>query len=892
MQNNNPTSVKAWHTSHYLLITIISLTSLLNNEVIATSSTQRPTPIHELEATSANALPMSTNDWGETLTSPAAQLRLGETDSQPDWQIDTTQRPLVQAFYKSVYNGSNHTTPTWTGSIADCEAGTTDPAFRQAILARINYFRAMAGVPATIRLDENLSTKAQQAALMMSANHNLSHYPSSSWDCYSAEGAEAAGNSNLSWGTYGPEAISSYMDDYGSNNAQVGHRAWLLKPQQSTMGTGDVPASSYYRAANAIWVTASSDNTTATLRDPYIAWPPQGYMPYSITPNRWSLEKPGADFTNAQITVSQAGVEQNITVESYSNGRLVWHLADRDPNQSSAWPRPTQDTAYDVSVSNISTANGTEDYQYRVTIFDPLQDTADTLAAEVDGSNQPSAGISSYYTLGGVADALHYQARLAEITASSGAYNAEDNSLAIIDHSSDSYTLRNIGGYNNPSYIYKLSPESRFESFQLADTYIPSGSSELSFKSRLGYATTEQVATVQVSRDGGVNWQTVYEQAGESDDENAPPVDENFVEHRVSLADYAGRFITVRFNYAYSGVHYVGHEKNVSFLVDDITISNSERLVNETLLSPNSNHQISFIPALDKQYALAARATLWEGYPALEWGAAMKISPSAAPALEDLQLNVRAFLQGAFDPTQQMMRDNLRAAALIPSQQPYNSTPFNYNGTETANPDLLTETGANAPVDWVLVELRHANDPSIIVAQQAALLQRDGDIMQADTGADTLILPNLPADSYYLAIRHRNHLGIMTAQAISLSTTPATVDFTQSSTATYGENARSLNNDVALMWAGDINGDQRLIAAGPDNDSSLILSQILNAADNTSYASNYRLNGYAATDLNLDGSILYAGAGNDVNLLAINILLHPNNPDFTFNYIISATFPD
>jgi len=835
---------------------------------------------------------MPKDDREETSTSPSAQLRLGETDSQPDWQIDTTQRSLVQAFYKSVYNGSNHTTPAWTGSIANCEAGTIDPAFRQAVLARINYFRAMAGVPATIRLDETLSTKAQQAALMMSANHDLSHYPSSSWDCYSAEGAEAAGSSNLSLGVYGPNAISSYIEDYGANNTTVGHRAWLLKPQQSTMGIGDVPASSYYRPANAIWVTASSDPTTVTMRDDYLAWPPQGYVPYSITPTRWSLEKPNADFNNAQVTVKQAGVEQNVTIESYSNGRLVWHLVDSNPNQNNDWPQPNQDINYDISVSNISTPNGTEDYQYRVTVFDPLQDTDDTLAAQVNGAEQPSAGISSYYTLDGITNALNYQGRLAEITDSSGVYNAEDDSLAIVDHTSDAYTLRNIGGYNNPSYIYKLSPESRFESFQLADTYIPSSSSELSFKARLGYATTKQVATVPVSRDGGVNWQTVYTQAGESNDEDAPPVDDSFVEHRISLADYAGRFISVRFNYAYDGFHYVGNDKNVSFLVDDITLSHSERVVEETLLSPNNNNQVSFIPERDKQYALAGRATLWEDYPALEWGAAMKIDPSAAPALEDLQLNLRAFLQGPFNPTEQMMRDGLRAAALIPSQQPYDRAPFNYDGTETAATDRLAETGANAPVDWVLVELRHANDPSVIVAQQAALLQRDGDIMQAETSADTLIFPDLPADSYYIAIRHRNHLGIMTANPIHLSTTPTQVDFTQSTTPTHGDNARSLNNEHALMWAGDINGDQRLIAAGPNNDSSFILSQILSAANNTSHASNYRLSGYTATDLNMDGSTLYAGGGNDLNLLAINILLHPQNPNFTFNYIIGSTLPN
>ena len=82
----------------------------------------------------------------------------------------------------------------WTGSVVANVPGTTTQAFQAAVAARINWFRAMAGVPPSIILDPIYSAKDQQAALMFSANHAISHTPPTSWIDYSVEGAEAAGN--------------------------------------------------------------------------------------------------------------------------------------------------------------------------------------------------------------------------------------------------------------------------------------------------------------------------------------------------------------------------------------------------------------------------------------------------------------------------------------------------------------------------------------------------------------------------------------------------------------------------------------------------------------------------------------------------------------------------
>lgn len=96
----------------------------------------------------------------------------------------------------------------------------------------------MAGVPADIKIDAAWSTNSQQAALMMTANVQLSHFPPNTWTCWTEAGSQAAGNSNLALGTYGAESIDAFMEDYGDGNAAVGHRRWILYPYTRRMGTG------------------------------------------------------------------------------------------------------------------------------------------------------------------------------------------------------------------------------------------------------------------------------------------------------------------------------------------------------------------------------------------------------------------------------------------------------------------------------------------------------------------------------------------------------------------------------------------------------------------------------------------------------------------------------
>ncbi len=292
--------------------------------------------------------------------------------------IDPTDRQTSLDYFNQVYRASEGIPISWTGSHADCNAGETSPTFREAVQLRINYFRSMAGVPGTIQLSDEYSRKAQQAALMMSVNGQLSHNPPPSWLCYTAEGAQAAGSSNLFLGVYGPAAITGYMEDPGSGNYFVGHRRWILYPQTLQMGTGDIPNTGGYWPSNALWVFDENMwNPRPETREEYVAWPPPGYTPYQVVFPRWSFAYADADFSGATVAMSSGG--QNIpvalqpVVNGYGENTFVWV-----PDIPIGSPPPT-DITYEVTVTGVKVNGVPHIFTYQVILFDP-----GTLSAKPD----------------------------------------------------------------------------------------------------------------------------------------------------------------------------------------------------------------------------------------------------------------------------------------------------------------------------------------------------------------------------------------------------------------------------------------------------------------------------------------------------------------------------
>jgi hypothetical protein len=259
----------------------------------------------------------------------------------------------------------------------------------------------MAGVPSGTVFSDIYNGKTQDAALMMSVNSSLNHYPPSSWQCYSADGAEAAGKSNLCLGLSGWNAINLYMEDPGIDS--VGHRRWILYPQTQTMGTGDIPSGS---ASNALWILDSNfSGPRPSTRDEFVSWPPPGYVPYQVVFPRWSFSYPAADFSAATITMTSGGANISVAVAAIANGygenSIVWI-----PNYGNILPKPSKDTMFSVVIGNVLIGGTPHGFEYAVTIFDP--DAVNTIYVSTDG-----------YCSGNTPCSLHIQDGIASASAPS-----------------------------------------------------------------------------------------------------------------------------------------------------------------------------------------------------------------------------------------------------------------------------------------------------------------------------------------------------------------------------------------------------------------------------------------------------------------------------------------
>lgn len=192
-------------------------------------------------------------------------------------------------------------------------------------------------------------------------------------------------------------------------------------------------------------------------------------------------------------------------------------------------------------------------------------------------------------------------------------------------------------------------------------------------------------------------------------------------------------------------------------------------------------------------------------------------------------LNARVYLEGASSGG--AMTTLLRSAGLIPLSQPFTGAPWNYAGPESV------DSVPAGVVDWVLLSLRTGMTSATRVSRRAGFLKSDGSVTDLD-GTSPVSFPGVGLGTYYVVVRHRNHIPAMTASARPLNAPADSCDFTAGPSQYFGGQAKALAGGKYGLYGGDYSGDSFIdIAdfAGPDN---------------TMFQSGYR-----ASDLNLDGFI-------------------------------------
>lgn len=120
-------------------------------------------------------------------------------------------------------------------------------------------------------------------------------------------------------------------------------------------------------------------------------------------------------------------------------------------------------------------------------------------------------------------------------------------------------------------------------------------------------------------------------------------------------------------------------------------------------------------------------------------------------------LDARVLLEGPY--RNGAMATDLARLRLIPTTPP-NIYPYNRDPSRLS---IRARTIDSNVVDWVLVELRSSPSSQQRI-YRTAFLRSDGTIVDVDGTSRLCFEPTIDTTAYYIAIHHRNHLAIVTAE--------------------------------------------------------------------------------------------------------------------------------
>ena len=204
------------------------------------------------------------------------------------------------------------------------------------------------------------------------------------------------------------------------------------------------------------------------------------------------------------------------------------------------------------------------------------------------------------------------------------------------------------------------------------------------------------------------------------------------------------------------------------------------------------------------------------------------------PLASTIELTLDLWLEGPYNGTD--LNDDIKA--LIPNAEPYTALGYTqkaFGGGETTDMGTINTNNAT---DWVLVEFRDKTDNKEILGTKSGLLLNSGMVANAD-GTIPFTMKGLAADSYFVVVKHRNHLAAISAAAVDMSSGSAIFSFKGNAGVQGGALAqKDLGSGAFGLIQGDADSDG---AIGP-TDRSLIFNDRL-------------MTTYLRTDANLNGNV-------------------------------------
>ncbi len=554
------------------------------------------------------------------LAAPAsAEVQVGP------FNIDVSDREQVRAAWYTIYQSSENIDIGWTGNHANCVAGEPSAEYLAATLSRVNYYRAMAGVPSNVVINPAAQQIAQETALAQSANSGMTHNVPADWRCRTQNAVDGAATANLAGP--GPGGIDGYVRDGGPINTHAGHRRSMLNPIIVSLGLGNVGNGPGLTGRGAMHFGDERAPARPATRTEYVAWPPAGFSPYQIVHPRWSFALPNGDFSAATVTMSRAGVNLGAQIESradWAGPGIVW--IPGNITQPEAWPRPATDETFTVTVANVIVNGAPQSFTYDVTVFDPSVPDPDNTPAVITGPDTAPTAQATTYTVNPLPAAAGYQWRtttlprraftagaengLGDFEAVTSEYNPISTEFAATGTSSFRLTAGQGAG---PSGDYS-------QLLTLNRAIVPSATSVLTFKSR-AILFDNVLGFVEASTDSGTTWTTIHS--------NEAARQTEFADHHVSLAPFAEQLMLLRFRVAPSFATGWFMDQNEGWYLDDINIANAST-TEDTLSAVGAGPSFAFIPTANGTSVLSVRAQYF-GSGFGEWSAPKRITTGTGP---------------------------------------------------------------------------------------------------------------------------------------------------------------------------------------------------------------------------------------------------------------------
>jgi hypothetical protein len=245
------------------------------------------------------------------------------------------------------------------------------------------------------------------------------------------------------------------------------------------------------------------------------------------------------------------------------------------------------------------------------------------------GESIAALGETNFYTFSEVLGATEYDVKISRTDPSSWNEGAESGTTSsIIDGTTKGYELFSTHYVATGNRAFRLTfPDFDDQSFEIHRDLLLSATSTLQFDTRFRWVTTRSKLYAEISVDGGDNWTAIYQRAGSQDSGDA-----KFSGNSISLSNYAGDTVRIRFRFRHHNNAYIDTAKHIGVYLDNVAVTGATQLTDSVVTSVSADSGgFAITPEQTGNYQLQVRARI----PAyLPYGDPLAIEARTLPKLK------------------------------------------------------------------------------------------------------------------------------------------------------------------------------------------------------------------------------------------------------------------